>query len=94
MLRKPTIGAEHRRALALLVKSANGFSELLMQARSVPAGVLRDSVRAKLIRIEVKRLRGYGRSMVEVKRLRITEDGRRVIGRPRCKALSVRALAD
>jgi hypothetical protein len=32
--------------------------------------------------------------MVEVKRLRITEDGRRVIGRPRCKALSVRALAD
>jgi hypothetical protein len=30
MLRKPTIGAEHCRALALLVKSANGLSEQWM----------------------------------------------------------------
>jgi hypothetical protein len=78
MLHKPAIGAEHRRALTLLVKSANGLSEPLMQARSVPASVLRDLLRAKLVTIEAQRRRGYG-NMVVIKRLRITEDGLRAI---------------
>jgi hypothetical protein len=61
-----TVGAEHRRALMLLLKSANGLSEALIQARGVPAAVIRDLVRAKLIIIEAQRRRGYG-TMVVVK---------------------------
>jgi hypothetical protein len=75
----PILGVEHRHALTLLRKSANGLSHALIEARGVPASVLRDLIRAKLVTVEAQRRRGYGR-MVVVKRLRITDAGRRALG--------------
>jgi hypothetical protein len=73
------LGTEHRRALILLGKSPNGLSEALLQARGVTTVVLTDLMRAKLVKLEAQRRRGYG-SMVEVKRLRITDAGRHALG--------------
>jgi hypothetical protein len=73
------LGTEHRRVLMLLGKSPNGLSEALLQARGVTTIVLKDLMRAKLITLEAQRRRGYG-SMVEVKRLRITDAGRQALG--------------
>ena len=75
----PILGVEHRHALTLLRKSVNGLSQALIEARGVPAAVLQDLIRADLVTVEAQRRRGYN-SMVVVKRLRITDAGRRALG--------------
>jgi len=78
IVKSRTLGVEHRHVLMLLAKSPNGLSEPLLQARGVAAAVLQDLIRGKFVAVESQRRRGY-RTMVAVKRLRITDTGRQAL---------------
>jgi hypothetical protein len=69
--------AEHRRALAVLVGSAEGCTESLMLAHGFTRSILDDLLRAELARErEVRIIAGKNRT-VEIARVYITDTGRR-----------------
>jgi hypothetical protein len=74
----PKLDAGHRRALKLLADAADGWSEALLLAYGLSAGLIADLVDTKLGTTETKRVLAAGRP-VEVVRIRITDAGRKRI---------------
>lgn len=71
---------EHRRALDLLAGSRNGCPEALFLAHGFTAGLINGLVTAGHVTVETRAMRAGGR-VVPVRRLRITLEGRLVVGR-------------
>jgi hypothetical protein len=70
----PKLDAGHRRALKLLADAADGWTEALMLAYGLSAGLIADLVDAGLATAKAERMHA-GRP-IEVTRIRITDAGR------------------
>ena len=70
----PKLNSGHRRALKLLVDAADGWTEALLLAYGLSAGLIADLVETKLATAETKR-----GGPVDVVRIRITDAGRKRI---------------
>jgi hypothetical protein len=79
--RKRNPPATRRRALELLAGSRDGATEAIMLAHGFSVEQMVDLVRAGLATAKAERVVAAGRTAV-VARVRITEAGRRVLGKP------------
>jgi hypothetical protein len=77
--RKPALSVGHRRALQLLASSDGAWPEALFLARGFSAKLVETLVAAGLVAVATVKTRAGG-SVVPVRRLRITEAGRLIIG--------------
>jgi hypothetical protein len=73
-------GRFRRRALALLAESSDGCTEAIMLAHGFTLELLVDMVRAGLATAHVERMVS-GKRKVEVTRVKITDAGRRALGK-------------
>jgi hypothetical protein len=73
--------ATRRRALELLAASRDGATQAIMLAHGFSVEQMVDLVRAGLATAKAERVVAAGRTAV-VARVRITEAGRRVLGKP------------
>jgi hypothetical protein len=73
----PKLNAEHRRALKLLA-NADGWTEALLRAYGLSAGLIADLVDAELATAKAERMLEDGRP-VDVNRIRITDAGRAAV---------------
>lgn len=71
----PKLNAEHRRALKLLADAAGGWTEALLLAYGLSAGLIPNLVDAGLASAKAERVLAAGRP-IEVVRIRITDAGR------------------
>jgi hypothetical protein len=79
--RKRSPPATRRRALELLASCPDGCTEAIMLAHGFSVEQMVDLVRAGLATAKAERVVAAGRTAV-VARVRITEAGRRVLGKP------------
>jgi hypothetical protein len=77
--RKPTLDADQRRALTLLASSADGCPEALFLAHGFRAELIEALVAAGHVTVDTRHVLAAGR-VVAVRRLRITDAGRRALG--------------
>jgi hypothetical protein len=69
---------DHRRALDLLASCPDGCTEALLLANSLSVELLVELIRAGLASASPERIRA-GDKQIEVARVRITDEGRRVL---------------
>src|SRR5438132_12464298 len=89
--RKPIPPATRRRALELLAASRDGCTEAIMLAHGFTIDLLVELVRARLATAKAERVVAGGRT-IEVAKVRITEAGRRALGRFTGYAIRARAV--
>jgi hypothetical protein len=77
--RRPALSTDHRRALDLLASSIDGYPEALFLAHGFTAALIEALVVAGHVTVDTPNIRANGRA-VAVRRLRITNAGRRAIG--------------
>jgi hypothetical protein len=78
-----TVAADHRRrALRALAESANGRQEWFLRAHGISTELVADLIEAGLATMQVEHLMTGGRK-TEVRRLRITDAGRRELAERR-----------
>ena len=70
---------DHRRVLALLATSRDGLSETALLKHGCTAEQISDLVQQGLATMSMQRI-PMGNRIIEVARVRITEDGRRAAG--------------
>ena len=76
MPRKPRLSTEQRRALKMLAGSPQGATFPVMLAHGFTRDMLARLVRPGLVTVVAKTVRA-GSKMIEIRRIRITEAGRR-----------------
>jgi len=75
---KVNLSASHRRALELLSGSADGLTQALLMAHGVAAELIAQLILDGLVGAEAERMMAGGK-LIEVRRIRITDAGRRAI---------------
>jgi len=88
--RKATLDADTRSALHLLASAVDGYPESLFQAHGLTPKLIQTLVHAGHVAITISHARAGDRVMA-VRRMRITDAGRRALGRR--DALPRRSLA-
>jgi hypothetical protein len=80
-----TVAADHRRrALRALAECSNGRQEWFLRAHGISTELVADLVEAGLATVQVEHLTTGGRE-IEVRRVRITDAGRRALAERRVR---------